>query len=68
MGYKELTVLQECTVRWWSKLDMIDRILEIKQPLNATLGLKIRPDLVLCQTEINNLQAIVNIMRKFENY
>ena len=28
MGYKELTVLQECSVRWWSKLK-IDRTLRL---------------------------------------
>ena len=32
MGYTELTVLQECCTRWWSILDMILRILEIKEP------------------------------------
>ena len=68
MGHKILTVLQECSVRWWSKLKMIVRILDIKKPLNAPLGMKGRPDLVLTDPEINKLQAIVNLMTKFEKF
>ena len=36
--------------------------------MNATLGMKGRPDLVLTDPEINKLQAIVNLMTKFEKF
>ena len=44
---------------------MSDRILEIKQPLNVTLGMRHKPELVLGVTELNKLQAVVKLMRIF---
>ena len=68
MNHKVLSLIQECCTRWWSILDMICRILEIKDPLNATLGQKIKTDLILSASDAEKLQAVAMLMGIFQTY
>ena len=68
MNHKVLSLIQECCTRWWSILDMICRILEIKDPLNATLGQKVKADLIISASDVEKLQAVAKLMGIFQTY
>ena len=47
---------------------MFCRILEIKDPLNAILGQKIKADLILSASDVEKLQAVAMLMGIFQAY
>ena len=47
---------------------MICRILDIKEPLNATLGQKNKAELVLSANDLERLQAVAKLMVKFKTF
>ena len=68
MNQKVLSLIQECCKRWWSILNMICRILDIKDPVNATLGQKGKAQLIQNTSDVEQLQAVAMLMGIFQAY
>ena len=68
MNQKVLSLIQECSTRWWSILIMIYRILEIQEPLNAILGQKHKAGLILSPYDLERQQAVANLMARFQTF
>ena len=63
---ESLTVLQECSTRWWSLLLMLERIKRIWGPLLQVIIKGDREELMLSETDLNNIEAMIGLLKPFK--
>ena len=63
---ESLTVLQECTTRWWSLLLMLQRIKRIWGPLVQAIIRGDRSELMLTDLDLDNIDAMIVLLKPFK--
>ena len=61
-----LTVLQECSTRWWSLLLMLERIKRIWVPLLQAIIKGDKQELMLSETDLKNIDAMIDLLKPFK--
>ena len=66
-GFSEsLTVLQECSTRWWSLLLMLLRIKRIWGPLVQAIIKGDKSELMLTKHDLENIDAMIDLLKPFK--
>ena len=63
---ESLTVLQECTSRWWSLLLMLQRIKKIWGPIVQAIIKGDRSELMLTDLDLDNIAAMIVLLKPFK--
>ena len=65
---ESLTVLQECTTRWWSLLLMLQRIKRIWGPIVQAIIKGDRSELMLTDLDLDNIAAMIVLLKPFKRF
>ena len=63
---ESLTVLQECTTRWWSLLLMLQRIKKIWGPIVQAIIKGDRSEQILTHHDLDNIAAMIVLLKPFK--
>ena len=67
-GLPPLSVIQECKTRWWSMLLMLQKILVLWSSIASTLVKVHKPEFFLSDTQIDQIKAIIDVLKPLKYF